>query len=393
MTRSLNPVFFNRPQSIFPTMSALARKHGAINLGQGFPDEDGPAEILELAASATREGPNQYAPVEGIPQLRNAVAADNKRFYDLDIDAETETLVVSGATEGLAAAFLGFLEPGDEAVVLAPFYECYAPQIEATGAQLVPVNLEPPEWRLNADMLEKAVTDKTKLIVINTPHNPLGKVMTVDELELVAEVARRHDLIVICDEVYEHLIFDERAHTPLMTLPDMFERCVRIGSAGKTFSLTGFRIGYVTGPARLITGVMKAHQHLAYTSPAPLQQAVAAGLALGDEYYQRFKTDMQEKRDRLSEGLASAGFKVLPCEGTYFLTVDTRSVAKYTKNADDDAAFCREITERAKVAAVPISAFYHAAQHDAPRHFARFCFCKKLDVLDAATERLKAYFS
>ena len=388
MTRSLNPVFFDRPQSIFPTMSALARKHDAINLGQGFPDEDGPAEIRELAARATREGPNQYAPVEGIAELREAVAADNKRFYDLDIDAETQTLAVSGATEGLAAAFLGFLEPDDEAVVLAPFYECYAPQIEAAGARLVPVSLQPPGWRLDADALERAITDKTKLVVINTPHNPLGKVRTRDELQMIAAAARRHDLIVVCDEVYEHLIFDGRAHVPLMTLPGMFERCVRIGSAGKTFSLTGFRIGYVTGPARLITGVMKAHQHLAYTSPAPLQRAVAAGLALGDDYYARFRRGMQEKRDRLAAGLADAGFTVLPCEGTYFITVDIRGLGR-----DDDAAFCREITEHAKVAAVPISAFYHPSQGDAPRHFARFCFCKRGEVLDAAASRLKAYFS
>lgn len=386
MTRSLNPVFSDRPQSIFPAMSALARKHDAINLGQGFPDEDGPAEILELAARALREGPNQYAPVEGIPELRAAVAADNRRFYDLDIDAETETLVVSGATEGLAAAFLGFLAPGDEAIALAPFYECYAPQIEAAGARLVPVSLAPPGWRLDGEMLARAITDKTRLIVINTPHNPLGKVMIREELEIVADAARRHDLIVICDEVYEHLLFDGRAHVPLMTLPGMFERCVRIGSAGKTFSLTGFRIGYVTGPARLITGVMKAHQHLAYTSPAPLQRAVAAGLALSDEYYRRFRSDMEGKRDRLAAGLASAGFDVLPCEGTYFITVDIRSVGR-----EDDAAFCREITEHAKVAAVPISAFYHPSQGDAPRHFARFCFCKRPEVLDEAAARLKAY--
>lgn len=386
MTRSLNPVFSDRPQSIFPAMSALARKHDAINLGQGFPDEDGPAEILELAARALREGPNQYAPVEGIPELRAAVAADNRRFYDLDIDAETETLVVSGATEGLAAAFLGFLAPGDEAIALAPFYECYAPQIEAAGARLVPVSLAPPGWRLDGEMLARAITNKTRLIVINTPHNPLGKVMTREELETVADAARRHDLIVICDEVYEHLLFDGRAHVPLMTLPGMFERCVRIGSAGKTFSLTGFRIGYVTGSARLITGVMKAHQHLAYTSPVPLQRAVAAGLALSDEYYRRFRSDMEGKRDRLAAGLASAGFDVLPCEGTYFITVDIRSVGR-----EDDAAFCREITEHAKVAAVPISAFYHPSQGDAPRHFARFCFCKRPEVLDEAAARLKAY--
>lgn len=387
MTRPFNPVFSARPQSIFPTMSALARKHDAINLGQGFPDEDGPAEILELAARATIEGPNQYAPVEGIAVLREAVAADNQRFYGLDIDPDTETLIVSGATEGLAAAFLGFLEPGDEAIVLAPFYECYAPQIEAAGARVVPVNLAPPRWRLSASALEGAVTEKTKLIVINTPHNPLGKVMTREELEIVANTARDHDLIVVCDEVYEHLIFDGRPHIPLMTLPDMFERSIRIGSAGKTFSLTGFRIGYVTGPAPLITAAMKAHQHLAYTSPAPLQKAVAAGLALGDDYYTAFVAAMQEKRDQLTAGLKAAGFDVMPCEGTYFITVDIRSVGR-----EDDAAFCREITEHAKVAAVPISAFYHPSQADAPRRYARFCFCKRPEVLDEAAQRLGAYF-
>lgn len=386
--QQLNKVFSDRPQSIFPTMSRLAREAGAINLGQGFPDEDGPAEILRLAADAIMEGPNQYAPVEGIAQLRDAVARDNKRFYDLDIDPDNETLVVSGATEGLAAAFFGFLAPDDEAVLLAPFYECYAPQIEATGASIRFVNLEPPQWRLNAAALEKAITAKTKLIVINTPHNPLGKVMTADELAIVADAARRHDLIVVCDEVYEHLIFDGRPHIPLMTLPDMRERCIRIGSAGKTFSLTGFRIGYVTGPEHLVTGVMKAHQHLAYTSPAPLQLAVAKGLAMGDEYYREFRADMQEKRDLLRAGLEHAGFDVLPCEGTYFITVDIRSVG-----ASDDAAFCREITKEAKVAAVPLSAFYHPSQTGAPRSYARFCFCKKKHVLEEASAQLKGYLS
>ncbi len=388
MTRSLNPVFANRPQSIFPTMSRLARAHNAINLGQGFPDEDGPRAIRDLAANAIAEGPNQYAPVEGVPALRAAIAEDNKRFYDLDIDPETETLVASGATEALAAAFLGYLEPGDEAIVLAPFYECYAPQIEAAGAKVVPVNLAPPSWRLSEEALRAAVTSRTKLIAINTPHNPLGKVMSAEELEIVASAARAHDLIVVCDEVYEHLIFDGHAHTPLMTFPDMFERTVRIGSAGKTFSLTGFRIGYATGPEPLITGMMKAHQHLAYTSPAPLQIAVAEGLRLGDDYYAAFRADMQEKRDCLSKGLADAGFDVMACEGTYFITVDIRSVGR-----DDDAAFCREITERAGVAAVPISAFYHASQEDRPRQYARFCFCKRLDVLGDAAGRLKRYFA
>ncbi|WDI32354.1 aminotransferase [Hyphococcus flavus] len=387
MHKNLNAVFSGRPQSIFPTMSALAREHDAINLGQGFPDEDGPKAIRELAAHLTVEGPNQYAPVGGVPELREAVAYDNKRFYGLDIDPLTQTLIVSGATEGLAAAFMGFLSPGDEAVLLAPFYECYAPQIEAAGAAIRFVDLEPPEWRLNADALEAAVTKKTKLIVINTPHNPLGKVMTLGELEIVADVASRHDLIVVCDEVYEHLIFDGAKHIPLMTLPGMFERTIRIGSAGKTFSLTGFRIGYVTGPEDLITGVLKCHQHLAYTSPMPYQSAVACGLRMGDDYYAAFVADMQAKRDLMSAGLKRTGFKVLPCDGTYFITVDINSVGR-----DDDVAFCEEITEHAKVAAVPISAFYHSSQEDAPRNFARFCFCKKPDVLEEACDRLRTYF-
>lgn len=388
MTRRLNPVYADRPQSIFPTMSALARQFDAINLGQGFPDEDGPRDIREIAARAVIEGPNQYEPVEGSIELRSAVAADNKRFYDLDVDPLTETLVVSGATEGLAAAFQAYLSPGDEVVLLAPFYECYAPQIEVTGAAIRFVELEPPTWRLNAEALEHAITAKTKLIVINTPHNPLGKVMGPDELEIVADAARRHDLIVICDEVYEHLIFDGRKHIPLMTLPDMRERCIRIGSAGKTFSLTGFRIGYVTGPADLITGLMKAHQHLAYTSPGALQHAVAAGLALGDAYFGQFRSEMQAKRDLMAAGLVRAGFEVLPCEGTYFLSVDIRSVGR-----DDDDAFCREITEHVKVAAVPISAFYHPSQSGAPRCYARFCFCKRPEVLEEAVLRLERYFA
>jgi len=367
-------------------MSGLARKYDAINLGQGFPDEDGPLEIRDPAARAIIEGPNQYAPVEGVPELRAAVARDNKRFYDLDIDPETQTLIVSGATEGLAAAFYGFLQPGDEAVLLAPFYECYAPQIEATGATIRFVDLAPPEWRLDAAALEAAITAKTKMIVINTPHNPLGKVMSREELAVVADAARRHDLIVVCDEVYEHLVFDGAAHVPLMTLPDMFERCIRIGSAGKTFSLTGFRIGYVTGPESLVTGVMKAHQHLSYTSPGALQKAVAMGLDMGDDYYQRFTADMQQKRDLMSAGLRASGFDVLPCAGTYFITVDIRSVG-----GDDDAAFCREITEKAKVAAVPISAFYHPSQKNAPRSYVRFCFCKKPEIIDEAVRRLRAY--
>lgn len=387
MSRSFNPVYSGRPESIFPTMSKLARKHDAINLGQGFPDEDGPLEVREAAARAIMEGPNQYAPVEGTPGLREAVARDNKRFYGLEIDPVTETLVVCGATEGLAAAFHGLLVPGDEAVLLAPFYECYAPQIEAARAAIRFVDLQPPSWRLEREALEAAITAKTKLIVINTPHNPLARVMSLAELEIVADAARRHDLYVVCDEVYERMVFDGARHVPLMTLPGMRERAIRVGSAGKTFALTGFRVGYITACAPLITAIMKAHTHLCYVAPTALERAVAAGLNLGDRYFADFTATLQVKRDLFMSGLAAAGFETLACEGTYFAIVDIRSVGR-----DDDAAFCREITEKAKVAAVPVSAFYHPSQRDAPRFYARFCFAKRPEVLEEAAARLAAYF-
>jgi len=387
MANAFNPVFSARPKSIFPTMSALARKHDAINLGQGFPDEDGPAAILKIAADAIIEGPNQYTPVEGMPELREAIARDNKRFYNLDINPQTETLVVSGATEGLAAAFFGFLKSGDEVIVFAPFYECYAPQIEAAGGVVKVVDLAPPNWRIVADDLNAAIGPRTKLVVVNSPHNPLGKVVSLEELQIVAEACRTHDLIAVCDEVYEHLIFEGISHTPLMTLPGMFERSIRIGSAGKTFSLTGWRIGYVTGPAPLIEAVMKAHQHLAYTSPPNLQIAVARGLELHDIYYEEFKMAMERKRNFMAHGLEQAGFDTMPCEGTYFITVDIRSVGR-----DDDMAFCREITEKAKVTAVPLSAFYHPTSEEVPKNFVRFCFCKKERKLEEACVRLGQYF-
>ena len=367
-------------------MSALANAHDAINLGQGFPDGDGPQDIRDIAARAISAGPNQYVPIEGIAPLREAIAADNKRFYDLDINPDTETLVVGGATVGLAAAFLGYLAPGDEAVVLAPFYECYAPQIEATGAAIRFVELQPPHWRLDADALEVAITPRTKLIVINTPHNPLGKVMSTEELDIVAAAAVRHDLIVVADEVYEHITFDDKPHISIMTRPGMRDRSIRIGSAGKTFSLTGFRIGYVTGPEHLVTGLKKAHQHLTYTCPGPLQEAVAAGLRLGDAYYHELRADMTTQRDLLNAGLQEAGFDVLPCEGSYFITVDINSVGR-----DDDRAFCEEITKEAGVAAVPISAFYHPSIEKTPRNYVRFCFCKKPEVLREAADRLARY--
>lgn len=382
---ALNPVFANRPVTIFAVMSALAQQHGAINLGQGFPDEDGPQELLTIAADALVKGPNQYAPVPGMPELRQAVARANARFYGLDYDWESEIVVTAGATEGLAAAFFSFLQPADEAIVLAPTYDCYAPLIEAAGAVVKVVSLPPPSWRVDAASLAAAVTPKTRVIAVNTPHNPAAHAYTREELQAIADVAIANNLIVICDEVYEHLVFDGAAHTPLASLPGMRERCVRIGSAGKTFSVTGWRIGYVSGPRHLIGGLAKAHSFIAYTCPSHLQRAVAAGLDFADDYYRNFLQAMQDKRDLIIDALATAGFDVLPCEATYFVNVDIRSVG-----ADDDDAFCREITEKAGVTAVPVSAFY--PHGDGPRHLARFCFCKRPEVLHEASARLKAYF-
>lgn len=388
MTTALNPVFVNRPITIFAVMSALARQHGAINLGQGFPDEDGPPALIEAAADALRAGPNQYAPVQGVPELRQALARSNRRFYGLDVDWQNETLVTAGATEALAAAFFAFLRPSDEAVLFAPFYDSYAPIIEAAGAVPRIVPLRPPEWRIDREALRSAITPGTRVIAINTPHNPTGRVYTAEELQIIADVAIERDLIVVCDEVYEHLIFDGVPHTPLMTMPGMRDRCVRIGSAGKTFSMTGWRIGYATGCERLITGMMKAHQFIAYTCPSHLQLAVVQGMDFPDDYYRGFVAAMQSKRDQIIAGLRDAGFRTLACEGTYFVIVDIGSVGRR-----DDAEFCREITEKAGVAAVPVSAFYADGGRDVPHQYARFCFCKKREVLDEATRRLKAYFS
>ncbi len=393
--RGLNPVFVDRPTSIFPTMTALARAHDAVNLGQGFPDEDGPATLHAAAAEALNNGWNQYAPINGEPALRQAVAAANKRFYGLDLDPDAQVIVTAGATIGLASAFLAFCRPGDEAIVVEPFYECYGPQLQAAGATPRYVRLEAPDWRLDPDAIAAAVTERTKLIVLNTPHNPCGAVLSAEELDGIAKIAVAHDLIVVCDEVYEHIVFDGRKHIPLLARPGMAERCVRFGSAGKTFSLTGWRIGYASGAAHLIDAVLKAHQFLAYTCPSHLQVAVAHGLGLPDAYYDGLADGFEKRRDFLRDGLADLGLDVAPCAGAYFLSADIRA-----KGFDDDAAFCRQITIEAGVAAVPNSAFYRPAGAGdkaggvapAPRRYARFCFAKKFEVLEEALTRLERFF-
>ncbi len=371
--------------TIFTVMSALAVEHEAINLGQGFPDTDGPEDILRAAAEASVNGPNQYPPMMGIPELRQAVAAHNKRFYGLDIDWRTETMVTSGATEALAACLFGLIEPGDEAVLIEPLYDSYLPILRRAGGVAKLVRIEPPDWELPRDALEAAFSDKTKLIMINSPMNPSSKVFSRDELTFIAGLLEKHDAYAICDEVYEHLIFDGLPHVPLMTLPGMRERCLRIGSAGKTFSLTGWKVGYVSGPPDLIGAAAKAHQFLTFTTPPNLQQAVAQGLNKDTDYFTGLGAEMEGKRDRLAEGLERVGFHVMDAQGTYFITTDFRPLGFN----GDDVAFCKHITTEAKVAAVPVSAFYQEADVD---HFARFCFCKQDGILDEALKRLAAHF-
>lgn len=379
--KSGNSGFSTLGTTIFEVMSRLADQHKAVNLGQGFPDGNGPPDIVAAAASYLTDGWNQYPPMPGLPALRQALATHNARFYGLEVDWATETLVTSGATEALAACLLGLLEPGDEVVLFQPLYDSYAPIIRRAGAIPRFVTMKAPDWTFTEADLDAVFSDKTKLVLINNPQNPAGKVWTLNELALLSHYVIRHDTMALCDEVYEHLVFDGRRHIPLMTLPGMRDRTLRIGSAGKTFSLTGWKVGYVTGPAPLLAPIIKAHQFLTFTTPPNLQHAVALGLNKDDGYFTELADDMARRRDLLSAGLQAAGLVVLPCAGTYFLTVDLAA----SGIALDDRAFCRHLTEKVGVAAIPISAFFEV---DAPTHLARFCFCKRDEVLEEAIRRL-----
>jgi aspartate/methionine/tyrosine aminotransferase len=322
----------------------------------------------------------------GLPELRQAVARHNRRFYGLEVDWQSEVMVTSGATEALADCFLGLIEPGDEVVLIEPLYDSYLPMVRRAGGVPKLVRIEPPDWTLPRAQLEAAFSARTKLIVLNSPHNPAGKVFDTDELAFIAGLVRDYDAYAVCDEVYEHLVFDGRAHLPLMLFPGMRERSLRIGSAGKTFSATGWKVGYVTAAPEALAAVAKAHQFVTFTTPPNLQKATAYGLNQDDSYYHGLAAAQQAKRDRLAAGLAAAGFDVLASQGTYFLSVDIRSVGF---NGDDEA-FCRHITREAGVAAVPVSAFYQDGDID---HFARFCFCKQDALLDEAAARLKRHFA
>ncbi|MFI1263925.1 MULTISPECIES: pyridoxal phosphate-dependent aminotransferase [Streptomyces] len=375
--------------TIFAEMSALAVRTGSINLGQGFPDADGPEEVREAAVRALRDGRgNQYPPGPGIPELRTAVAAHQERFYGhrgLSYDPDTEVLVTAGATEAIAAALLALLEPDDEVIALEPYYDSYAACIAMAGARRVPVTLRPdPEagsYRLDLDELRDAVTDRTRLLLLNTPHNPTGTVLSAGELAEIARLAVERDLLVVTDEVYEHLVF-EGEHLPLASFPGMRERTVTISSAGKTFSFTGWKVGWVTAPAALVTAVRAAKQFLTYVSAGPFQYAVAEALALPDSYYSGLREDLRTKRDVLARGLSDAGFRVYAPSGTYFITTDIRPLGH-----DDGFAFCRALPERAGVVAIPNAVFYDHKDEGAP--YVRFAFCKGVDVLREAADRLQ----
>ncbi|MER7539759.1 pyridoxal phosphate-dependent aminotransferase [Streptomyces sp. NPDC097704] len=371
--------------TIFAEMSALAARTGSINLGQGFPDTDGPEEIREAAVRALRDGRgNQYPPGPGVPELRSAIADHQRERYGLAYDPDTEVLVTAGATEAIAAALLALVEPGDEVIALEPYYDSYAACIAMAGGARVPVTLRPHEgaYVLDLDELRAAVTDRTRLILLNTPHNPTGTVLTRAELTAVAELAAERDLLVVTDEVYEHLVFDGAEHLPIASLPGMRERTVTIGSSGKTFSFTGWKVGWITASPELTSAVRSAKQFLTYVSSGPFQYAIAEALRLPAAYFDGLRADLSAKRDLLSEGLAQAGFEVYRPAGTYFVTTDIRPLG-----ATDGFDFCRSLPERAGVVAIPNAVFYDHREAGAP--FVRFAFCKKTEVLEEAVSRLK----
>jgi N-succinyldiaminopimelate aminotransferase len=381
----VNPYLVERLQpfgtTIFAEMSALAVSTGAINLGQGFPDTDGPDVVKQAAIDAIEAGYNQYPPGIGVPELRHAIRAHQQRFYGLDYDADSEILVTAGATEAIAAALIALSGPGDEVVTFEPYYDSYAACIAMAGAQRRVVTLRAPDYAFDPTELRAAITPRTKLLLLNSPHNPTGKVFSREELTLVAEIAQEHDLIVVTDEVYEHLVYDGE-HIPLATLPGMRDRTVTISSGGKTFSFTGWKVGWICATPDLVSAVKTAKQFLTYVSSGPFQHAIAVGLQLADEYFTEFRREMADKRDRLCGGLAAAGFDVLRPQGTYFATVDIRSFGE-----SDGLEFCRSLPHRCGVVAVPSVVFYDDVDAGAP--LVRFACCKRTEVLDEASTRLK----
>ncbi|MGO9361715.1 MAG: aminotransferase [Xanthobacteraceae bacterium] len=377
----MNPVFASLPVTIFEAMSQLARDHDAINLGQGFPDDAGPEDIRRKAADAVLNGYNQYPSMMGLPELRQAIASHYDHWHHVRLDPMSEVLVTSGATEAIAGAVLGLVQPGDEVIVFPPAYDAYMPMIRCAGGVPRFVRLEPPHWRIPEDALRAAITPKTRYLIFNNPLNPSAVVYPREDLELLARICQEFDLIAICDEVWEHVVFDGLEHIPLISIPGMRERTVKIGSAGKIFSLTGWKVGFVCAAPPLLRVLAKAHQFLTFTTPPNLQVAVAYGLGKSDDYFFGMRAGLARSRDRLSDGLSRLGFPVLKSQGTYFLNVDLSPLGLN----ETDEQFCRRLVADYKVAAIPVSAFY---EDDAVTSVVRFCFSKKDSTIDAALERL-----
>ena len=369
--------------SIFAEMSKLAMETNSINLGQGFPDTDGPQELKDEAIACINGGRgNQYPPPNGFLELRSAVAAHQKRFYNLDLDPETDVVVTTGASEAIAASLLALVETGDEVVFFDPAFDIYRAVIDLSGATPVGGPLSKPDLRPDIQALAEAITPATKLLLLNSPHNPSGTVFTREELSAIAELVIAHDLIVIADEAYEHLWFDSNIHIPISTLPGMFQRTITIGSGGKSFSFTGWKVGWASGPRHLIAAVKSVRQHLSYVSGGPFQLAIAKGLGLPDQYFTQFRRDLSVKRDQLSAGLAQIGMRVIPTEGTYFVTTDISPLG-YT----DSLEFARMLAKQHRVVAIPHQVFTESGQDF--KEYVRWAFCKKPEVLEEALERMR----
>ncbi|MFN4283436.1 MAG: aminotransferase [Alphaproteobacteria bacterium] len=377
----MNPLFAHLPTTIFEVMSGLARETGAINLGQGFPEDAGPEDVRRKAAEALVDGYNQYPPMMGLPELRQAVAEHYKRFQGLDLDWQREVMVTSGGTEALAGAILGLIEPGDEVVLFQPMYDAYLPLVKLAGGVPKFVTLQPPHWRFTEEQLAAAFTPKTKLVLLNNPINPTATVFARADLEMLARFAVKSGAIVVSDEVWEHIVFDGREHVSVLSIPALRERAVKIGSAGKIFSLTGWKVGFVCAAEPILKVLAKSHQFLTFTTPPNLQVAVAYGLAKDDSYFAAMRAGFAAKRDRFAAGLAARGFSVLPAEGTYFLTVDIAPLGEA-----DDVAFSQRLVREAGVATIPVSAFY---DRDPVKTVLRFCFAKRDETLDEALRRLE----
>lgn len=376
--------------SVFAEMTALAVSTGSINLGQGFPDYDGPSEVLQIAREQIAAGNNQYPPGIGMPDLRLAVSEHQQRFWGLTYDHNTEILITMGATEALAGALLGILNEGDEVIVFEPLFDTYAGCIALSGAQIIPITLRPQQsgrYEFDEQELRRAITTRTRLILLNSPHNPTGSVFTIDELQTIANIAIEHDLLVVSDEVYEHLIFDNKTHIPIATLPGMFERTITISSAGKSFNTTGWKIGWACAPASLINATRMAKQLFTFAGGSPFQPAIAAGLRLPDSYFVELAADLQQKRDVLMSALEDCGLRPITPEGTYFITADIRQ----RRPDGDGIEFCRALPEQAGIVAIPAAVLYDPRHESDGRHLVRFAFCKELTTISRASEQLRAW--